>query len=79
VGVPCELVSIMVVMQGAVLVRYEGDIDVRVNGLLTVSVVEAAHFSKTKFPSRPPFVCTNATCPPSSENTGEVRIWPPVS
>jgi hypothetical protein len=36
------------------------DSDVSVIGLPTLSVVEAAHFSRTRFPCSPVFVCTNA-------------------
>ncbi len=65
-------------MQGAMQPWYEpGGVTARVSGLLMVSLGAAAHRTMVRRPN-PPLVSTNATCEPSLERTGEVRIWPPV-
>jgi len=66
------------VMQGAGHAEYKAGITLSgIPGLATVSPAEAAHFNRTRLPM-PPTVCVNANCVPSRENTGEVRIGPPV-
>jgi hypothetical protein len=66
-------------MHGAVQFLYAAfETGVRVSGELTVCVNDGAHLSNTSVPMAAPLVCTNATCVPSPEMVGDVRIWPPV-
>ncbi len=71
--------SAIVVMQGAAQAKYEAlETGLGTPGMATVWVAEAFHFTRTRLAAPTPLVCTNPTCEPSPENTGEVRIWPLV-